>query len=165
MILHGERASILQDLGPLGGDGAGKGRVRNRRKQNAVELLNHASVGRVHSSFGVLRKNAERKQKACENKEGNVLHTYPQCVLNYSKTTTPKRRDRGERIRRLAEVTGNPRLSGPCWKCISASRDAAGNLFPHEKLRSPLRTRSPGFSHFPRGRRRTSVRRFCRRLA
>jgi len=54
--------------------------VQKRRKQNAIELLNDASVRRVHSWFGVLRRNAERKKKACENKEGNVLHTYPQCV-------------------------------------------------------------------------------------
>src|SRR4029077_13703486 len=120
-----------------------------------------ACIPRSESCAKTLRENrtlAKTGRETCFILTPNASRTIAKLRLQRDETC-------GERIRRLAGVTANPRLGGPCWKCISASRDAAGNLFPHEKLRNPFRTRSPGFSHFPRGRRRTSVRRFCRRLA
>ena len=78
MVLHGESAPLLQNLRPLGCHRAGKRCVWNRRKQNAVELLNHAAVRRMHAWFGILRQDRKRKQNAGGNNEGEVPHTDPQ---------------------------------------------------------------------------------------
>src|ERR1700739_1087413 len=61
MVLYGESAPILQDLCPLGRDRARKRCVWNRGKQDAVELLNDATIGGMHASLGILSKSENRK--------------------------------------------------------------------------------------------------------
>src|SRR5689334_20272850 len=95
MILHCQRAAVLEHFGPFGGDGASKWSMRDRRQQNTVEALKGATIRCVHPLLGCdlrsfLRETGERNQNTCANHEWPGLHISPPEVRpDYNKSCGP----------------------------------------------------------------------------
>src|SRR5580704_7270367 len=53
-VLDGERTSVLENLGPLGGDHAGEWRIGDGRQKDAHEHLDCTPIGSVHAFVGFL---------------------------------------------------------------------------------------------------------------
>jgi hypothetical protein len=88
MILNGQGAAILENLGPLRGHRVGKRGMQDRRNEYAVKSLNRSAVGSVHAFVRALSENALETRRLAQSRRAERFIVPPHNFKKAKKNKT-----------------------------------------------------------------------------